>query len=86
MAKEKSLDIQVDVNIINEKNKKGTKKKSCDEGVQKNLEKLHSRKNYHDSGKGSSQPATLRYFCSGKEVAREAVVNYRERATMQSMQ
>jgi hypothetical protein len=54
MSKEKSLDIQVDVNIINEKSKKSAKKNSRDEGVQKNLEKLHSRKNYHDSDMGST--------------------------------
>jgi len=41
MAKEKSLDVQVDVNIINEKSKKSAKKNSRYEGVQKNLEKLH---------------------------------------------
>jgi hypothetical protein len=57
MAKEKSLDIQVDVNIINEKSKKSAKKNSSDEGVQKNLEKLHSRKNYHDSDIGSTKKA-----------------------------
>jgi hypothetical protein len=54
MAKEKSLDIQVDVNIINEKSNKSAKKTSRDERVQKNLEKLHSRKNYHDSVMGST--------------------------------
>ena len=80
MAKEKSLDIQVDVYIINENNKKNAKKNSRDEGVQKNLEKLHPRKNYHDSGIGSSRPTpphvstflglfTGRDCCSGKEAA-----------------
>jgi hypothetical protein len=61
MSEEKSLDIQVDVEVVNEKNKKGAKKKPCDEGVQEDLQKLHSRKNYHDSHQGSSRPNPLQF-------------------------
>ena len=56
MAEEKRLDIQVDVKITNKESKESAEKNSCDEGVKKNLEKLHSRKNYHDSVIGSTRP------------------------------
>jgi hypothetical protein len=55
MAEEKRLDIQVDVQIINKKSNQSAKKNSRDQGIQQNLEKLHSRKNYHDSRMGSSK-------------------------------
>jgi hypothetical protein len=70
MAKEKGLNIQIDVDIIYEKSKKSAEKNSGDQGIQKNLEKLHSRKNYHDSNKGSSKSTSPNIISSPKENIR----------------
>jgi hypothetical protein len=62
VTEKKSLHIHIYIYVCDEDGKKRAEKKSRDEGINEYFEEFHPRKNYHDSGTGSTQSRCLDYL------------------------